>query len=169
MQFSDPASKRSVALFLAGKSSCWIVQGLCFSNWATSLQFMCQLTILIKIRTFIHSIPIVHQSKACNACQKSNPQKQWWVRNMIVSSKEKSGQAVLTPSEHTGARIYRHIQGQGHLAWWRKQRMWTQKILKLFYTVWSFLKIFCENSSLCTCIYISFLKVLISEATVFVI
>lgn len=72
MQFSDPASKRSVALILAGTISCWIVQGLSFQIGPPA----CQLTMLFKIRTFIHSIPMVHQSNACNACQKSNPQRQ---------------------------------------------------------------------------------------------
>lgn len=152
MPFSDPARKRSVTLFLAGNISFCTVQGFCFSNESTSLQFMCQLTIFIKIRSFIPGTPKVHQSKACNACQKSNPRKQCWVRNVMESGKEKLGKAALSVSEHQQALTIGHKPGSRDTskvkAKWHDEesKRCELRIYKAFLYSMVISENFCENS-----------------------
>lgn len=175
MPFSGPARKRSVTLFLAGNISFCTVQGFCFSNGSASLQFMCQLTILIKIRSFIPGTPKVHQSKACNACQESNPRKQCWVRNVMESGKEKLGKAALSVSEHQQALTIGHKPGSRDTskvkAKWHDEesKRCELRIYKAFLYSMVISEKFLWKFRCCPCINISFLKILKSKPTVFII
>lgn len=174
MPFSDPASKRSVALFLAGNISFCSVQGLCFSSGSTSLQFMCQLTI-IKIRTFIPGTPKVHPSKACNECQNSNPRKQCRMRKVMESGTKKLGHAALGASEHPQALTVAHTPGSADTsqakAKWHDEESKRCEIRRLKTFLYSMVisEKFLWKFHCWLCINVSLLKILKSKATVFVI
>ena len=175
MPFSDPASKRSVALFLAGNISFCSVQRLCVSSGGTSLQFMCQLTILIKIRTFIPGTSKVHPSKACNECQKSNPRKHCWVRKVMESGTKKLGKAALSAGGHPQALTIAHTPGSADTskvkAKWHDEESKRCEIRRLKTFPYSMVisEKFLWNFHCWLCVNVSLLKILKSKATVFVI
>lgn len=72
---------------------------------------------------------------------------------------------VLSANKHVGTNIYGQIQGLDE----ENKIYELGRYYNFFNTKESFTESCCENSRLCPCVYISFLKALTSEATVSVI